>query len=337
MNTREELWNTLPTQVWQTYEMARKPFEIPRLPQAQCIVIPLVREAIAPLIVRNNDPDEITDQVLAGENRIRMIASKTKGVERRRGAQILRALKLGGYSAANKAFISKNKGYRPSKVFDLNTFVFGDSAKGDGNAIYPVHSAVLYSDAISVQPKKSQVESVFRQGGVYEDGGNLDAEDKETSSNIFNTYSVKPGTLFIQTAVFLGNRITRAGLEHWLLATGLAGSYGGATATTGTNLRTHFAGIYWGTLERDINAPSEILKRLQATGEEAVDATQVVTFLEKLFSEAYPYGIEADQTTAYIDELAAELENRAPRLVSQYETGAKDVGELFDRWFGLSK
>ncbi len=338
MNTWNNLWNALATQVVESYELAEKqPYDIPKLPQAQCIVIPLIREVIAPLIVRNNDADEVTDQVLAGENRIRMIASKTKGVERRRGAQILRALDMGGRSAANKAYINKSRGYNPSRVFDLNTFVFGDSANGDSNAIYPVHAAVLYSDAVSVQPKHGQIESVFRTGGIYEDGGNLDAESKKSSNNIFTTYSVKVGTLFVQTAVFLGNRITRAGLDHWLLATGFSGSYGGMTATTGTNLRTHLVGLYWGTLERDINAPSEML-RLFHDGIDIANLTakEVVISLDERFRSTYPYGISSDGTTEYAASLFQSLETRDALLLSQYESGTRAVQDLFDRWFGSS-
>src|SRR5690606_25412317 len=100
------------------YELAKKPHDIPALPEAQCIALTLVREAIAPILVRNNDADEITDMVIAGHNPVRIIASKTKGVERRRGSQIMRALGMGGRAAANKAFVPKGK--KPSGVFDLN-------------------------------------------------------------------------------------------------------------------------------------------------------------------------------------------------------------------------
>jgi len=56
--------------------------------------------------------------------------------------------------------------------------------------------------------------------------------------------------------------MTREALDHLLLSIGLAGSYGGATATTGTNLKTHLGGVYWGAFERSINAPQEMLHAL---------------------------------------------------------------------------
>jgi len=156
--TLETLHAQLATELQTRYDLAKRPFDIPALPEAQCIVIPLIREAIAPILVRNNDADEITDMVLAGQNRVRIIASKLKGVERRRGAQILRALGMGGRAAANKAFVPKDR--KPSEVFDLNSFVFGDSGTGlisGKEYVFPIHAAVLYSDAVSIQPKRDAI------------------------------------------------------------------------------------------------------------------------------------------------------------------------------------
>ncbi len=329
MSTFNDLLATLPTTMSAEYEL-KEVVTIPRLPQSQCIVLPLVRTSIAPILIRNNDAELTTDLYVAGMNRIRMIASKTKGVERRRGAQILRMLGIGGFAAANKAFKPKNKPV--STVFDLNTVLFGDSAKGTEKAIYPVHAAVLYSDAISVEPVARQIDAVFRQGGVYEDGGTFDAENKKTSSNIFTTYSVKAGTRFVQTLVLTGNRVTREALDHLLLAIGLAGAYGGATAITGTNLQTTLAGIYWGALERPINAPGQILAHLD------VDNTteQTVTQVADLFGKEYPHGIAPGAAGDYVADLVHRLEEGDAALLRQYGHGAEQAAQLFDAWFSGS-
>lgn len=333
----KELHEALAGDYVQEYQFAKDQHGvvIPKLPRAQCIAVPLVREVIAPIVIRNSASDEVTDQVVAGENRIRMIASKTKGVERRRGAQILRALKLGGLGAANKVRIHSDDDI--AKVFDLNSFVFGDSAKGSGGAgaIYPVHAVALYSDALSVAGKQGLVEAVFRQGGVYEDGGNFDVDERKSSSNIFTTYTVKPGALLLQTVVFLGNRITKAALDHWLLSTGLAGAYGGGTAVTGTNLRTHFAGVYWGTLERSVNAPGEMLRALAAVADErlAEDRKTLLDAVERLFSDAYPNAISRSETEEYVGELARRLEEREDGLVAQYTRATDEVRQMFVAWF----
>ncbi|MEN8219537.1 MAG: type I-D CRISPR-associated protein Cas7/Csc2 [Pseudomonadota bacterium] len=325
------LFSELRTEVKTTYDITVKPFDIPALPKAQCIVIPVVREAIAPLIIRNNDADMITDIELANELRVRMIASKTKGVERRRGSQILRSFGLGGRAAANKAYVKD----KPSDVFDLNTFVFGDSATGGKSkkSIYPVHAAVLYSDAISVQPYDLLIDDVFRQGGISEEYVSYDPEKQKTSSNIFTTRSVRPGALFIQTLVMLGHRITKESFNHLLLSIGLAGSYGGATATTGTNLKTHLAGVYWGKIERSINAPSQLLEKLETDS----TAAGLVEEIPKLMQEAYPHHIEVETLNAHVQKLIADFESVNNSLKNDYENAAVKMRELFDAWFKQDK
>ncbi len=334
MNT---LFSELRTKVKTTYDITEKPFDIPVLPEAQCIVVPVVREAIAPVIIRNNDADMITDIELANELRVRMIASKTKGVERRRGSQILRTLGLGGRAAANKAYVKDE----PSKVFDLNTFVFGDAAPGGKSkkSIYPVHAAVLYSDAISVQPYDSLIDDVFRQGGISEEYVSYDIEKRGTSSNIFTTRSVRPGAFFIQTLVMLGHRITKESFNHLLLSIGLAGSYGGATATTGTNLKTHFAGVYWGKIERSINAPSQLLEELKSDNETV--ATDLVEQITQLMQgkNAYPHHIDVKVLNAHVQKLIADFDSEPvnPDLKNDYEKAAVEMRDLFDAWFKQDK
>ncbi len=310
---------------------------IPRLAEAQVIVIPLIREAIAPMLVRNNDADDITDLVLAGKNRVLMIASKTKGVERRVGARILRALTnaeggpLGGRYPANKTMLSADN---VRNAYDLNTFVFGDSAKDakGESAIYSVHAAVLYSDAVSIQARAKSIYEQFRHGGIAEDGGSFDAEKDGASSNIFTTRYVKPGTLFVQSLVIPGNRLTRVALDHLLLAVGSAGAYGGQTAITGTNLRTHVCGIYWGRLEREIDAPLRMLGRV---GDDTAEpkAEVVRERLAAAFAGAYPHGCPPAELDGYILDLIHAFETDDPDLVERYRTASTQLADLYQAWF----
>lgn len=325
----EKLFNALRTDYVQNYTLSKDPFDIPVLPHAQCIVIPVVREVIAPLVIRNNDSDTITGMELNHKTHVRMIASKTKSVERRRGAQILRTLTVGGRAAANKAYIPDNT--RPSDVFDINTFVFGDAANSKAGNVYPVHSAVLYSDAISIQPLASTQNDVFRTGGIAEDGGNYDAETQKSSNNIFTTRSVEPGTFLVQSIVLLGNRITKATLNHLLLSIGLSGSYGGTTATTGTNLRTRLGGIFWGSFERDINAPSQMLKIVQDITPLSLE--NVITTLQNQFAQSYPNSISAQETNQHIIKLINDFEATNMDLISDYRVASVEIMKLFDSWF----
>ncbi|MDS4022800.1 MAG: type I-D CRISPR-associated protein Cas7/Csc2 [Candidatus Competibacter sp.] len=323
------LYSLLPTDVAQTLQL-KEETTIPKLPEAQVIVIPLLREAIAPMLIRNNDVDDITDMALAGKNRVLMIASKTKGVERRNGARILRTLDVGGRYPTNKSYIRDNI----REVYDLNTYVFGDSAKdaGGGSAIYSVHSAVLYSDAVSVQSRAESVMDQFRQGGISEDGGTFDAETKSASSNIFTTRYVVPGTLFVQTLVMTGRRMTAMALDHLLLSIGLSGAYGGQTAITGTNLRTHFAGIYWGRLERPINAPKLLLEGLAST-----DVAEKRAYLETRFQESYPDYCDSMALDAHLKDLVDRFERDDPELRQRYQATKQQMADLFAGWFVGSK
>jgi len=337
----ENLFSELQTETHVYYDLMEKAFDIPVLPKAQCIVIPLIRESIAPMIIRNNDADMITDTELAGDLRVRMIASKTKGVEKRRGNQILRLLNVGGKVAANKAYVKD----KPSDVFDLNTFVFGDAATGGKSkkSIYPIHAAVLYSDAISFQPYDTLIDDVFRQGGISEDFVSYDAEEGKTSNNIFTTRSVRPNALFVQTLVMTGQRMTKEALNHLLLSIGLAGAYGGSTATTGTNLKTHFCGIYWGKLERPINAPSELLTQLQTERDapktelemkaQQYGAKQLVNDVAELMQANYQRGINAADLAQYVNSLVDQFEQDDAQLKQSYAAASKQMGELFDAWF----
>lgn len=329
----KKLIEGLSTAVVERYELAENAYYIPSLPKSQCIVIPLIREVIAPIIIRNNDSDSITTMVVNGKNRVRMIGSKTKGVERRRGGQILRALGVGGIAAANRAYIPKDK--TPGDVFDLNTFVFGDSANGSGKFIYPVHSSVLYSDAISIQPISSRiVDATFRQGSISEDGGAYDADKGGIGTNIFTTRAVNPGTFFVQTLVFLGNRITKEALNHLILSIVNSGSYGGGTAATGTNIKTHLCGIYWGKIERAIDAPEEILKSLEKTdnvAEKSVD--DIIALLASSFANEYPNCAGINEVNSYVDNLVTLFENDDEGLIKDYVMACEQSKDLFNKWF----
>lgn len=329
----DNLFSQLSTEVKQTYNLEKEDFQIPVLPQAQCIVIPIIRETIAPMLVRNNDADMVTDMRVDGKLHIRVIASKTKGVEKRRGSQILRSLGVGGQMAANKGYIDKKKNKQAGDIFDLNTFVFGDSANGSDKSIYPVHASVLYSDALSVQTLDQPLtDDVFRQGGISEENVSFDAQSKKTSSNIFTTRAVLPGTLFVQTLVLTGKRITPTAFNHLLLSLGMAGSYGGATATTGTNLKTHLVGVYWGKLERPINAPVEILRALGQLPE--MKTAFLLPKLAGCFAKNYSgEHISREQLESHIKSLIHQFENDDNELIESYNTAAAEVKELFNAWF----
>jgi hypothetical protein len=131
--------------------------------------------------------------------------------------------------------------------------------------------------------------------------------------------------------------MTREAMDHLLLAMGLAGSYGGATATTGTNLKAHVCGVYWGAFERSINAPQEMLlalKHLENT--HSLDVGEVITSLEQAFSHpetGYRHHITAEQLRTYIAQLIEAFETDDKELLDGYRKASEQMRELFDAWF----
>ena len=107
----------------------------PKLKNLGSVSLVLVREVIAPFIVRNFE-EGITD-IEIGDNHepyVRAVPNKFKYPERGRGLQLLRILDCGGSMPQNKTQ-PRNAKQKPAEFYDLNTLVFGDSAVQDGRIL----------------------------------------------------------------------------------------------------------------------------------------------------------------------------------------------------------
>ena len=133
----------------------------------------------------------------------------------------------------------------------------------------------------------------------------------------------------MQSIVATGQRLTRTALDHLLLSVGLAGAYSGATATTGTNSRTHFAGLYWGRCERAINAPQEMLG---AIGEQG-DLKDMLDSLGAAFSQAYPNGVDRQSLSNYLRDLVEQFERSDKELLARFAEASQMAASLFNAWF----
>jgi len=287
----------------------------------------LLREAIAPVVFRNAE-QEITDIEFGNDTYIRAVPNKFKYPERARGLQVLRAMAAGGRWPQNKTAVPK--GGKPSDAFDLNTLVFGDSANHD-NRVLPVRAAVNYSDGLSLRDKYLCVEESFHNRAA-EDGTLFDAESKKNSDNLFTRHFIRPGTLMVQVLSTRGRLLPLIGLKHLLLSVGLAGSYGGQTAVTGTNIRTRFVGAYADPFEPAIGSPYELLKGL---GEGASDdPTAMGERLHALSSPAYELTIPGAEVEAWVEQIIAEFNQPESPLQQEYTAAKPAVARLFDEWFG---
>lgn len=304
----------------------KKTYIHPKLKNLGCVSLVLIREAIAPVVFRNAE-QEITDVEWLDNLYVRAVPNKFKYIERNRGLQILRALGVGGKQAQNKTVLYK--GQKVSAAFDLNTLVFGDSANYE-NRVLPVRSAVNYSDALSIKPKEQCVDSTFHNRAM-EDGTLFDAETKKNSDNLFNRHFIKPSTLMVQVLSTRGQVLPEIGLKHLLLSVGLAGSYGGQTAVTGTNIKTHIVGIYADKFEQAITSPYELLKALQPHTE--ADLMRIQATLHKVLQAQHAVSIQGADVQQWQHELIKSFEQAGSALEQDYKTAQPKVAALFNEWF----
>lgn len=302
----------------------------PALKNLGAVSVVLLREAIGPVIFRNAE-EEITDIEWNGQVHVRAVPNKFKYVERGRGLQVLRYFKAGGAQPQNKTLL--RSGQKPSEAFDLNTLVFGDSAM-QGSTVLPVKTAVNYSDALSLKPKEVCVDETFHNRAV-EDGTLWDAADKKNSDNLFNRHFVSPGTLMVQVLSTRGQVLPWEGLEHLLICIGLAGTYGGQTSVTGTNIRTHIVGIYADRFEQEESSPYVLLQRLAVSGESYGNPEEATNALHNILSPAHKVSIPSQTAQAQVATLLERFES--DELRQQYQRAKTQVGGLFDAWFGDGK
>ncbi len=304
----------------------------PKLKNLGSVSLVLVREVIAPFIVRNFE-EGITD-IEIGDNHepyVRAVPNKFKYPERGRGLQLLRILDCGGSMPQNKTQ-PRNAKQKPAEFYDLNTLVFGDSAVQDGR-ILSVKAGVNYSDAISVLPKELCVGETAHISSM-ESGTLYDDERQESSVNLFNRHFVLPGTLLIQVISTRGRVLPRIGLDHLLLCLGVAGTYGGQTSITGTNIRTHLVGLYGDAFEQAETSPYELLKTLPKEPSVLTkNVNELSKHLHAQLSSVHQLKMSSTDITTYQHQLLTRFENDFNGLKKEYKYAKEQLDEFYNGWF----
>jgi CRISPR-associated protein Csc2 len=310
----------------------KTPYIHPALKNLGIVSVVVLREAVAPVIFRNAE-QEITDIEINGEAYVRAVPNKFKYPEKSRGMQILRAYGVGGRQPQNKTVFTKKQ--KVSDVYDLNTFVFGDSAVHDSRVL-SVKSGMLYSDGLSLLPKHKCVDETFHNRAA-EDGTLFDAENKKNSDNLFTRHFIVPGTLMVQIVSTLGRLQPPEALDHLLLSLGVAGTYGGQTSVTGTNISTKLVGIYAAKFERSLTSPYEIVKMLNNNNVDGTNVGAVCETIHLQLAAAHEQHMDGKTAADYQKDLVSRFEKGDVNLQNQYQQAAKKVGDLFDNWFGPGK
>ena len=300
----------------------------PALKNLGSITVFLLREVISPASFRNADA-EITDIEVSGHRHVRAVANKFKFGERARGLQVLRFFDAGGSLAQNRTIF--RKGEKPGDHFDLNTFVFGDSANSE-KAVLPVKAAAQYSDAISLQDYGDAVDRTFHNR-ASEDGTLFNPESKQASVNIFERHFVTPGTLLLQTISLNGRTAPKEVLDHLLLSIGLAGAYGGQTSIYGVNVRNNVAVLGAGHFERELASPYVMIKELRRRGVDMASLEAVRTAISDLVDAAWPVTIVGEDLRAHQQAMISALEGDSEQMRAAYGTTAAKVSAYFNAWF----
>lgn len=305
-----------------------KSYVVPALRNLGSVVIPVIREVVAPASFRNAEA-EITDIEHNGVRRVRAVANKFKFGERARGLQVLRLMEAGGIKPQNRTDIAK--GETPGDVFDMNTVVFGDGTDHAGRVL-PVKAAVQYSDALSMQPYHEVVGKTFHNR-ASEEGTLFDPETKKSSVNLFDRSFVKPGTLLLQSLSLNGRTAPISALDHLLLCIGLAGAYGGQTSIYGVNVRTHVVGIFASKMETPLASPYVALDEL-GTIEEGMGAADVAAQLAAVYRQRYAVEIPAVEVAERMTTLIDSVETADDALRAGYRSDKAKLKVFFDTWFG---
>ena len=310
-------------------EKGKDTYLMPTRRNAGHIAIAVIREIVAPTVFRNAE-EEITDiEDLDGVRRVRATPSKFKFGERGRGLLVLRAWSVGGRLPQNRTAVGDQMPIH--KALDLNTLVFGDSAMW-GPRVLPIKAAVQYSDALSTVPYRDSVGESFHHRGD-ETGTLWDAEKKKNTENLFTRHFVLPGTFLIQILTSNGRQLPPIGLDHLLLSLGLAGSYGGQTSVTGVNVRTHIAGIFAARLETPMSSPYELLRSLHDSN----SVEQLASAVIQAMSGHYRVQADANEASAYQQQLVKAFEEDDPDLRRRYEEAAPKIADLYERHFTSKK
>lgn len=304
----------------------------PKLKNLGSVSLVLVREVIAPFVVRNFE-EGITDIELGDQHEtyVRAVPNKFKYPERGRGLQLLRAFKCGGTMPQNKTQ-PRDKKQKASEFYDLNTMVFGDSTVHDGR-ILPVKAGVNYSDAISILPKDLCVGetshiSAMESGTLYDD------ERQDSSVNLFSRHFVLPGTLMVQVLSTRGQVLPQVGLDHLLLCLGVAGTYGGQTSVTGTNIRTHLVGLYGDAFEQAQTSPYELLKTLPKEPQALTQNVEALTkHIHTQLSEVHQLKMDSSTITDYQHQLLKRFDDDFEGMKQDYQSAKGKLDDFFNGWF----
>ena len=210
----------------------------------------ILRETIAPMIDRSDDPEaSISFVIRMGPEQekevIEIPARKFKSKEKLMGLKLCRAFKV----------IDPQYEYNSvrsiSYLANPNSVIFGDSVVegGDaGQAMLP--SRILYSSSYSIRGR-SEITKQLTHNSLSEMGTMWDRAKGENRTSLFNTEYIIPGVFFPSFITMINP--TPESLVHVLLCL-KERSYGAQTSITGPNIKNSIIAIHSGEEELPITS-----------------------------------------------------------------------------------
>ncbi|WP_393971565.1 type I-D CRISPR-associated protein Cas7/Csc2 [Oxyplasma meridianum] len=283
------------------------------------VTIYVLRETIAPMIDRSDDPESSVSLVMPTEDGeievIEVPARKFKSKEKLMGLKLCRTFKVidAGYEYNSVSSISY--------LGNPNSVIFGDSVVegGDaGQAMLP--SRVLYSSSYSIR-SRSEITKQLTHNSLSESGTMWDRRNEENRTSLFNTEYIIPGVYFPSFITMINP--TPESLIHMMLCLKQR-SYGAQTSITGPNIKNNIVCIYSGEVELPITSftvsknshPKVKWEQDQEKFKDSVNKFVVESMLEE-HTGRLTFGHDIEDFNMRIDNLSAsELQAVYDRLKS---------------------
>lgn len=295
--------------------------------ERKIVTIFVLRETIAPLIDRSDDPESTITFVMRledGEERevVEVPARKFKSKEKLAGLRICRMFNAvdPGYEYNNV----KEKSY----LANPNSVIFGDSVvvgKDVGQAMLP--SRVYYSSSYSIR-SKSQITRQLVHNSLSEAGTMWDRDSGKNRTSLFNTEYIEPGTL-LPSFISMRNP-TPESLIHLILCLNET-KYGAQTAITGPNVKNNIVALYFGEEELPVTSYT-ISRDLQGKVTDNLNKNDLMKLImenayDKMSSRNSGIMISGKE----LDEFLMKIKNLSYEdLSTVYKTLKKDADDLIE-------
>ena len=296
------------------------------------------RTVIGPFVNRHTTDEDTITIMVRNESHIRIPNRKLKAVEKNRCLRMARK-----HDLVDPQYLT-NEVQEIEHLANPVSVLYGDGSNKT-NEVAGIPARVIYSQAVSIQPKKESIQHITHNAlsdeKTMRNVAEFDKAGKTTMrTSLFETAYVREGTAFLSTIT-----IDTPTLESLTLVLyGLqAGSYGAGSNVYGTNLRNEVLGIAltkreipvtpWSSLhEHEIKNVDDAVKNFvdeiqtkinEKNGEKFLDSTEVQTLQTNLLGSmedvVKAMTTLSKQAKEYVDVVFGSVENKKSKKTKEKE------------------